>query len=705
MKKQIIKLSISGMSCTNCAKGIEKNLKEKGYSNVDINFALGELTCILEKNQKLSDLIKNITNLGYSTNKKKNINWDSIDNLFFTSLIFTLPLFFHMFLPQGHLLHDPLLQFFLCLPVYCIGIWYFGRSAWKSIKNKSANMDVLIFIGSSSAFLYSIYGSIIFFGTPEMHNFLFFETTATIITLVLLGNLLEHRSVKQTTTAIKELTEIQNIVAKKEDDNGNIINVEYNEIKVGDILLVNTGDQIPTDGKLIWGEGNIDESMITGESTAIYKTIGNNVIGGTILESGNIKIQAIKIGSETLLSKIIELVKNAQNNKPSIQKFGDKISSFFVPLVLFIGLATFFINHFVFMINLEDSLLRAISVLVISCPCAMGLATPTAVMVGVGRAAKNGILIKGGDTLEKLAVIKNLVFDKTGTITTGQFNIKELNVIGENEQFIQSIIYNLELHSSHTLALSLTTHYKNKAYKIDFQNIIENKGVGISGEYKNDRYEIGSSRILTKIEEEHDLYILKNQKLIATIDIEDKVKPDTNITLNQLQKQGYFTLLLSGDTRRKCENISRNIKFDEVLHEQLPEEKLKKIDDLNTQNPTAMIGDGINDAPALAQSFVGISLSNATQIAIHSSDVILLNDTNLKQIPKVLQIGKHTMLTIKQNLFWAFAYNIFAIPIAAFGFIPHVFNISPPMWAALFMAFSDVIVIGNSIRLKYKKIF
>ena len=695
-------IKIEGMSCNNCAAGIEKQLKNKGYHDVAVNFSNQELSCSLEENQSISNLISDIKKLGYSIKETEKNNYSLVEKLFFVSIIFTLPLFAHMFLPKTHILHNVLVQFVLCLPVYVIGVSYFGKSALNSIKNSMLNMDVLIFMGSSAAFFYSIYGWI---GVPseQMHDYMFFETAATIISLVLLGNVLEHRSVKQTTTAIKELSTIQKVTAKKEI-NGEMHEISFDEIQVNDILHIVSGDKVPTDGEVIWGECSIDESMITGENLPIYKTIKDNVIGGTILQSGSIKIVAKKIGKDTLLSKIINLVKDAQNNKPKIQRFGDKISGYFVPFVLIIALITFCISLFIFGLETKECVLRAISVLVISCPCAMGLATPTAVMVGIGRAAKQGILIKGGDALERIAKIKSIAFDKTGTITTGKFKIKDLNILSGDQEHIETLIYSLEKHSSHPIAKSLCLRFK-KNHDLLLENIKEEKGIGISGYINNDKYFIGTSRFLNKESKESDICILKNDSLIATILIEDEIKSGCDQVINQLNRNGYNTYLLSGDKKEKCETIAETISFKDVYYEHLPKEKLIKIDKWKKSEPIAMVGDGINDAPALSASNVGISISNATHVAINSSDVILLNSKDLYQLPKLLKISKHTLLTIKQNLFWAFSYNIIAIPIAALGFIPTVYEISAPMWAALFMAFSDVMVIGNSIRLKYKKIF
>ena len=574
--------------------------------------------------------------------------------------------------------------------------YFFGKSALKSIKS-NIKYGCSYNIRKYYAYIYSTYGCFFYNGTEDAHNFLFFETSATIITLVLLGNVLEKRSVKQTTTSIEELSNIQ-ITQAKIERNGEVLLLEFNEIKVNDILIVSSGDKIAVDGIIIEGTASVDESMITGESIPIDKSIDDHVIGGTILLSGSIKIKAKKVGKDTLLSNIIGLVKNAQNNQPKIQKIGDKVSAFFIPFVILVSLLTFIFSYYVFNIEFVDSMLRSIAVLVISCPCAMGLATPTAVMVGIGRAVKNGILIKGGNTLEKFASIKHMLFDKTGTITTGRFKIKSINVFNNDENFIKNIIYNIELHSSHPIATSLVSELKNFSNKLILSDINEEKGVSISAKYNNDIYKIGSERILNEeLESVHDLYLLKNDILITTIDISDEIKTDTNKIIKSLNNIGVNTSLISGDKESKCADVSNEMSFQSIYSHKLPHEKLEIIKKYNRKYNTAMIGDGINDSPALSEATIGISISDSTGVAIQSSDIILLNKNNLNQLPLAFKISKHTFLTIKQNLFWAFSYNIIAIPLAALGYLN-------PMWAALFMAFSDLVVVGNSIRLKYKKL-
>ena len=602
-----------------------------------------------------------------------------------------------MFLKDVKILQDPLAQFILCLPVYIVGTWFFGKSAIKSIKNKFLNMDVLITLGSSAAFFYSVYGWQIYKGTEHAHNFLFFETCATIITLVLLGNVLEKRSVKQTTTSIKELSKIQ-VEKAVIEINGKTKEIKYENIKVGDILIINSGDKIAVDGKIIFGDCVVDESIITGESLPVSKVLNDKVIGGSIIISGSIKVIAEKVGDQTVLANIIELVKNAQNNKPNIQKVGDKISSIFVPFVITISILTFLMSHYIFDVTELDAFLRSIAVLVISCPCAMGLATPTAVMVGIGRAARKGILIKGGRTLETFANVDHILLDKTGTITTGDFKISNLNIINKSNNKTKDIIYSLETHSSHPIALSIVKELSKSSNKLKIENIKENKGISISGTFEGSNYELGSKRILkNSYDTNHDLYLLKDQKVIATIDIEDKIKNNILNVLNEIKIKNISTTLLSGDREEKCLKLSNKISFDNIYSEQLPKDKLEKIEQISKSEVTAMVGDGINDAPALAKASIGIAVGGSSQIAIKSADIVLLNKNDLNQLNKTIQISKHTVLTIKQNLFWAFSYNIVAIPIAALGYLN-------PMWGALFMAFSDIVVIGNSIRLKYKKL-
>ncbi|HEY6163044.1 MAG TPA: cation-translocating P-type ATPase [Bacteroidia bacterium] len=707
-KDKKVTLQIEGMDCNHCAVSISRTIEKRGLKDVNVNFATGEGSFVLPGDVRLDSVINDIEKLGYHAHEPRAgtetpaKGLSSIEKKFLFALIFTLPLLLHMVVKGGPLA-QAWVQFAICLPVFTLGTLHFGKSAWGSLRAGMPNMDVLIVIGSSAAFYYSLAGTIMYDGMDEVHHYLFYETCASIITLVLLGNVLEHRSVKQTTTAIKELSALQITKARRvaaHGDHEHLEEIDALSVKAGDLLQVNTGDRIPVDGVIISGTAGIDESMITGESLPVQRSMGQNVVGGTILLEGNFRMLAEHVGKETVLSKIIEMVKNAQNQKPSIQRLGDKVSAIFVPAVLLISVLTFFIARFAFGVSNQASLMQSIAVLVISCPCAMGLATPTAVMVGIGRAARNGILIKGGSTLEQLTEVKQVVFDKTGTLTTGKFSIKSINATESNMQEAVNVLYFGEQRSSHPIARSVVKLLQEKVKgEIRFTSAEEIKGTGL--ELKDDKgnlFRIGSARVAGPgIKKEHDIYVMKNDVLLATVDIEDELKENISITISKLKKQGITPILLSGDSRSKCEMIAQKTGIEKIFSEQNPRQKLEVMDALMKQAPTAMVGDGINDGPALARASVGISIGNASQVAIQSAQVVLLRATDLSQLPETLRIAKHTLITIKQNLFWAFFYNVVAIPIAACGFLN-------PMIGALAMAFSDVIVIGNSIRLKTKRI-
>ncbi len=707
-KKLHTTLHIEGMTCANCALGIKKQLEKKGAEDVNVNFSTGEAVFENTSDLSLEELKTNINSIGYRVVDETNVHeghqheeGSNIEKKFYFTLIFTIPLFFHMFFSPDFILNNVWVQLALCLPVFSIGLFHFGKSALGSLRSGVPNMDVLIIIGITSAFGYSLFGVMMYYGTPDVHKYLFFETAATITSLVLFGNVLEHRSVKQTTTALKELNQLQKTEAKRVLPNGEIELVDYNDIKVADVLQFNTGDKIAVDGEIIWGDGTINESMISGESIPVSKTTKDKVIGGTIVEDGSIRIRAEKVGNETVLAKIIEMVKNAQQDQPAIQRLGDKVSAIFVPIVTGIAILTFVLAYFVFDVTMQQAIMQSIAVLVISCPCAMGLATPTAVMVGIGRAAKKGILIKGGSTLEQFAVAKNIVFDKTGTLTTGKFVIKKTKLYDlVEEQELKNLLFSIEQHSSHPIAKSIVEYLKQDAELVALDDINELKGEGMEAkDKKGNHYCLGSHRLLGEIKEYgiHSLYLLKNEKLIAGIDIDDELKEHVSETITLLNHQGLNTVLLSGDKDKKCRELSEKIGIKTVYSQQLPQEKLEKIENLQNSSPTVMVGDGINDAPALAKASVGISLSHATQVAVQTAQIVLLNDKDLSQVYEAYLISKHTLKTIKQNLFWAFFYNVIAIPIAAFGLLN-------PMVAALAMAFSDVVVIGNSIRLKSKNL-
>lgn len=694
MAEQLIELSVTGMHCNNCAMSIHRLLEKKGLSDISVDFASEEVKFSNQDDAVLPQIIKDIEGLGFKVIDDPALHtpnfYEQVENKFIFCAIFTAPLLLHMLLPW-HFLHLPLVQLGLCLPVFIIGCLHFGKSAFNSVKSGIPNMDVLIFVGSSAAFIYSLAGTLQNLGP----RYQFYETCATIITLVLLGNVFEKRSVNQTTSAVKDLVKIQQTTATRVMDGGTEL-ISAKEVRPGDILLVNQGDKIPVDGEVLSGEASVDESMLTGESMPVELEKYSKVVGGTLLIKGNIRMLATKVGSNTTLSQIIELMKKAQAAKPPVQKLGDRMAAIFVPAVILIALITFVLTYFVGSAGLQTALMNAIAVLVISCPCAMGLATPTAVMVGLGRAAKNGILIKGGDTVEAVTNTKYIVFDKTGTITTGKFTIQDIKCEnGTSIEEIRGIIVAIEERSNHPIAKSLIEQLGSLSKtKAILRSATEEKGLGMRAEdVSGNSYFLGTGEVT---DSNYNLSLYKNQGLLAQIAIDDTIKPEAADLIARLKDMGIKPVLVSGDKKNRCLRVAAAVGIDDVHAEKLPDEKLSIIDIYKKKGKTLMIGDGINDAPALARADVGISMSGASQIAIQSARVVLLNN-DLGTIVKFLQISRHTLLTIKQNLFWAFAYNIIAIPVAALGFLN-------PMMGAFTMAFSDVVVIGNSLRLKRKKL-
>jgi len=698
--ENIVKLNIEGMTCTNCALGIEKYLQKQGLEDVHVNFSTAEAVFRNAADRNLKKIEKGIEKLGYKVvddaSEEKGLNFLEIKLLF--TLPFTGLLLAAMFIGASWL-HNPWLQLLLAIPVYLTGLQQFARSAYNSIKTGIPNMDVLVTLGSTAAFFYSLTGTLLELGPAYQY----YETAASIITLILMGNVIEHRSVRQTTSALRELSHLQPDRARKINAESKQFEwVDTKTIQNGDLIQLLTGDRVPVDGKLIEGEGLINESMITGESLPVEKHTGkeSSLIGGTLVENGSMIMQTTAIGADTTLAGIIRLVKEAQQHKPPIQRLADRVSAIFVPAVVLITIITFLLSWLVFSIGLQASFMHSVAVLVIACPCAMGLATPTAVMVGVGRAAKNGILIKGGATIEKLHRVKQVVFDKTGTLTTGNFKVGKPFLFSQATENTLSLWAALESHSNHPLAQAIGKAFGNKK-NYDFSHVETLKGLGLKGLYQGKTYYAGSARFavqklhLTEAPEA-DVIFFDDQELLASVMMEDEIKPGVAKAVAALHKQHIKTILLSGDRKKKCNQIAEQSGIDQVFAEQLPDQKLEVIKRLSSEMPTAMIGDGINDAPALSAADLGISFGQASQVAIQSADVILLKD-DMQVLTNAFGLGKKTVSTIKQNLFWAFFYNVIAIPVAAIGLLN-------PMLAALSMAFSDVFVVGNSIRLRFKKI-
>jgi Cu+-exporting ATPase len=705
--EQTIHCKVEGMTCGNCALTITRLLQKRGMTDVSANSASGEVNFTAASSENVEAVYKGINDLGYKVilpdaevdAHDHSHHHGGISKILIISAIFTVPLLMHMFLGHDNILNNPWVQLILCLPVYIIGLYHFGGSAFRSLKNGIPNMDVLITMGSSAAFIYSLAG--MFAYSSMAHQYLFFETTATIITFVLLGNFIEERTANATTSSIKELAKLQPSMAKviMTDSIGKetTMQLESRYLKVNDVVAVNDGDSIPADGIIISGEGSVNESMITGESLPSLKKAESVVTGGSVVVEGNFKIKTTAVGEATALAEIIRLVQKAQGTKPPLQKLADKISAIFVPVVLGIAVVAFVINFFVAHTAFSDSLMRSIAVLVIACPCAMGLATPAAVAVGLGRAARNGILIKGGDTLEKMKDLSQIVFDKTGTITTGALQIQSFKVEGISEELFKNIVVELEHFSSHPISKSILRQWPAAA-TTTLSDVQEIKGKGIAGKDEaGNKWQLGSAKMVDdKADETYDLHLYKNNEWVGGIVLEDALRADAKQTIDALHAMQFKTFVLSGDRQSKVTAIGNAIGIDTVFAEQSPAQKMDHLEALIKTAPTAMVGDGINDAPALAKADIGISLSDATKVAIQSANVILSNN-KLSSLPKAIKLGRFTYQTIKQNLFWAFFYNVLAIPLAAMGYLS-------PMWAALVMAFSDVILVLNSLRLNFRKI-
>jgi Cu+-exporting ATPase len=702
-----VQWKVDGMSCTNCALSIHKYLQNSGIEAPKVSFMEGEVQFEMPSEINKETLIKGIQKLGYKVRgqeEKQVKKWldNNRDRALF-SFLFTAPLVLHM-LPGVyiHFLMDPYVQLGLSLPVFIVGILYFGRSAWHSITSGIPNMNVLVSIGALASFGYSLYGTLIGQGAL----FAYYETTATIITLVFFGNYLEDASVQSTQRALKDLVKAQKVMANMivfdENHKEIIFNVESTSLKVGDIILVNAGETIPMDSKILWGEASVNESIVTGESVPVYRKMNDLLLGGSTIENGTIKAYVTAVGDDTVLANILKMVKAAQGEKPPVQILADKISAIFVPLVLGIALLTLIGNFILTDIGFGASMLRAIAVLVISCPCAMGLATPAAIAVGLGRGARNGVLFKNAKSLETFKDIKQVVFDKTGTLTSGHFTITHFNVeTGLTEGEFKKIAYSLEKYSNHPIAKCISNHWKNKE-DIKWKTIEEIKGMGIQATDKEgNTYFAGSFASLKEIKAQdgHNIYIQKNNMLLGWIDVADEIRPEAKEVIATLHKQGIHTILLSGDRKIKCEQVGKALGIQEIISEQSPSDKLNKLEALTKISPTAMVGDGINDAPALAKATIGISLSNASHIAIQSAQVILMNQ-GLKNLPMALGLGRRTYETIKENLAWAFSYNIIAIPVAALGLL----GSWGPTYGALIMGLSDVVLAINSLRLFKKKL-
>ncbi|MBU0460759.1 MAG: heavy metal translocating P-type ATPase [Nanoarchaeota archaeon] len=725
-EKTIIK--VSGMHCQSCVTILDKALnKEKGVKSATVNFSTEKAA--VEYDPKLIDeetLLKVIKKKGYDGHVAKDSNakleeQKKKDELkrqkskVILSSIFALPaLILGMFL-KDFLPFQDYIMWFLATPIqFYIGKPFY-QGAWAALKNKTSNMDTLIAMGTSAAYFYSVY--VVLFAAKG-HQY--FEASAVLITLVVLGKYLEEVAKGRTSEAISKLMKLGAKTATVIRA-GKEIKIPIDDVIKGDVLIVKPGEKVPVDGVILEGHSSIDESLVTGESLPVEKRKGDEVIGSTINKQGSFRFKALKVGSETTLSRIIKLIEDAQTKKAPIQRFADNVSSYFVPVVIFIALLTFTIWFSVLHAEFGFALIATVAVLVIACPCALGLATPTAIMVGTGKGAKQGILIKGGEALETAHKLNFVVFDKTGTITKGKPEVTDVLVgKGVTKEKLLEIAGSMEKSSEHPLAEAIVD--KAKALKVSFKKVSGFKaliGRGVKAKISRKEYFLGNPKLMEerkvslkdfakKIESletegKTTMVLSEGKKCLGVIAVADEIKEDSFQAIKELEKLGLKVYMITGDNERTAKAIAKKAGITNYFASVLPGEKAGHVQKLQRKGKVAAVGDGINDAPMLAQADIGIAMGSGTDVAMESGSIVLMRN-NLLDIAKAIKLSKLTMKKIRQNMFWALFYNTLGIPIAAGVLYPWTGWMLNPMIAGGAMALSSVSVVMNSLLLRKKKL-